>query len=196
MYTIYFKAKKQHYYLPSILQGSNQLGLQKMSNELNELGYNKLIDLIHKIGQHFNLKKNEISKLIKDIDRESVAGFVVDNELGPWMIFNDLMRLCIEQNIKNCKFMKKHDYFKTFKSKCLVTFRENFSIVDISFYFSEYIENKENNLEIIFDSQFNLKSLKATKVKYNKKSTTFKNLIRDESLMPLDIEIDKIKDFY
>lgn len=169
---------------------------ESMVADMNKLAYAKIIDSIYKIGTHFKLDKNEIKKLMKNVDRECVGDYIVDNENGHWNIFNEFYRLAIDEPIKSFHLIQDDNYFKSFNAKCLLKFDENYKLMDVIFHLSKPSKNKLNIIEIVFDSDFNLNALYLEKIKYNKHSTKVKELIKDNNLMSLTHELADCMGFF
>lgn len=181
--------------------------LNQLATDMNELSYRKIVNDIQHIGDHFKFSKTETKKLVIYVDKESVAGYVVDNGTdmeddeqpvtGKCVIFNEFYRLVVDTPIKNCIITKNHYYFKEFAVKCLITINEHYQVKDITFYLHQQTGNKENRLEIVLDKNFNMISIKMTKLKYNKKSTGIQEHIKEgDELNTLASELDKAVAFY
>lgn len=181
--------------------------LNQLATDMNELSYRKIVNDIQHIGDHFKFSKTETKKLVIYVDKESVAGYVVDNGTdmeddeqpvtGKCVIFNEFYRLVVDTPIKNCIITKNHYYFKEFAVKCLITINEHYQVKDITFYLHQQTGNKENRLEIVLDKNFNMISIKMTKLKYNKKSTVIQEHIKEgDELNTLASELDKAVAFY
>lgn len=169
---------------------------ESMVADMNKLAYAKIIDSIYTVGTHFKLDKNEIKKLMKNVHRECVGDYIVDNENGHWNIFNEFYRLAIDEPIKSFHLIPDDTYFKSFNTKCLLKFDENYKLMDVIFHLSQPSKNKLNILEIVFDNEFNLNALYLEKIKYNKNSTKVKELIRDKKLLPLSHELSDCVGFF
>lgn len=185
-------------YWLSSLQSSNDVKIyfDNMVADMNNLAYSKVIDSIYKVGTHFKLDKNEIKKLMKNVHREFVGDYIVDNENGQWNIFNEFYSLAIDEPIKSFHLIQDDIYFKSFNAKCLLKFDENYKLMDVIFHLSKPSKNKLNIIEIVFDSEFNLNALYLEKIKYNKQSTKVKELIKDKDLLPLNQELSNCIAFF
>jgi hypothetical protein len=185
-----------------------QIHFNELVADMNDQAYLKIIKQIQKIGDHFKFSKTETKKLVSYVDKESVAGYVVDNGTddmeddeqpvtGECVIFNEFYRLVVDTPIKNCIITKNHYYFKEFAVKCLITFNEHYQVKYITFYLHQQTGNKENRLEIVLDKNFNMISIKMIKLKYNKKSTGIQEHIKEgDELDTLASELDKAVAFY
>lgn len=200
---IHFKVNMQphesYWFSKNHLNSYTEKNINELLEDMNKLAYEKAVRNITKIGAHFKLKKSEIKKLVRNLDKEDFGDYSLENEDGTWGIFNNFYRLVIDENVKGLKILSNNVYFNEFKVKCMIMLDGNYDIIDVKIFGIKDVDksrNKEVNFELFFDKYFELIKVKYTMNDYIKNLTRAKETLKSDSLLNLDTELNNIKVFF